>query len=191
MAEAPGGDPGPPVPHLFSLPDEAATDRLGRRLSDALRVGSVVGLVGDLGAGKTRLVRAVALAAGVAPAEIGSPTYTLVREYRTAAPADPAADGDRRPPVLFHLDAYRMRDEDEFADLGPEEFWEEGAVLIEWADRLADALPPDRLTLTLSATGETSRALAATAAGPDSRRLLDALRPDATGPGFGEDGGRR
>ena len=160
----------------FDLPDEAATDRLGRALWAGLRTGSVVGLVGELGAGKTRLVRACALAAGAPPAEIASPTFTLVKEYPTAA-ARPDA-----PPVLFHLDAYRLADVDEFEELGPDEFREAGAVLIEWADRVAEALPADRLTLSLAATGETSRAAAATAGGPNSRRLLDALRE-----GFADD----
>ena len=165
-----GTNAGPAAPLLFPLPDEAATDRLGTLLSAHLRVGSVVGLNGELGAGKTRLARAVALAAGVAPAEIGSPTFTLVREYAAAG------GGGNAPPLLFHLDAYRLADGDDLLNLGPEEFLDAGAVLIEWAERVADALPADRLTLTLTATGETSRAVAATAGGPDSRRMLDAIR---------------
>ncbi|MFH5803556.1 tRNA (adenosine(37)-N6)-threonylcarbamoyltransferase complex ATPase subunit type 1 TsaE [Alienimonas sp. DA493] len=170
--------------HQFALRDEGDTDRLGRILAAGLRVGSVVGLNGDLGAGKTRLVRAVALAAGVAPEEIGSPTFTLVREYATDftaafSPDDAAsAAGESappRPPVLFHLDAYRLTDEDDYLNLGPEEFVEAGAVLIEWAERVEDVLPADRLTLTLAATGETSRAVTLTAGGPDARRLRDAV----------------
>ncbi|NNJ24139.1 tRNA threonylcarbamoyladenosine biosynthesis protein TsaE [Planctomycetes bacterium LzC2] len=130
----------------------------------------MIGLNGELGAGKTRLVRAIALAAGVDPAEIGSPTFTLVREYRTALTSFPEA-----PPLLFHLDAYRLADEDDYLNLGPEEFIETGATLIEWAERVADVLPTDRLTLTLAATGETSRAVVVRAGGPDSRVLRDAI----------------
>ena len=159
-----------PDPARFDLPDEAATDRLGRALWDGLRTGSVVGLIGELGAGKTRLVRACALAAGASPAEIASPTFTLVKEYATAAERPDA------PPVLFHLDAYRLADVDEFEELGPDEFRDAGAVLIEWADRVAEALPADRLTLSLAATGETARTVAATAGGADARRLLDVLK---------------
>ena len=131
---------------------------------------------GELGAGKTRLVRATALAAGVEPAEIGSPTFTLVREYRPAVPPDGVPD--RRPdapPLLFHLDAYRLTDEDDYLNLGPEEFLDAGALLIEWAGRVAAVLPADRLTLSLTVTGEESRKIAATAGGPDSRRLLALL----------------
>ena len=77
--------------------------------------------------------------------------------------------------MLFHLDAYRLTDEDDYLNLGPEEFSETGAVLIEWAERVAAVLPADRLTLTLTATGETSRSVRIEAGGPDSRRLRDAL----------------
>lgn len=146
----------------------------------------VIGLNGELGAGKTRLVRAIALAGGVDAAEIGSPTFTLVREYSAAPPpaARPAA-----PPLLFHLDAYRLADEDDYLNLGPEEFVESGAMLIEWAGRVADVLPTDRLTLTLTATGETSRAVTLTAGGPRSRRLRDALMADFAPSGKETHGG--
>ena len=167
----------PPADSLsLPLADERATDRLGERLWAGLRVGSVVALNGELGAGKTRLVRAIALAAGVEPAEIGSPTFTLVREYRTAVPPDGQAGGrPDAPPLLFHLDAYRLSDEDDYLNLGPEEFLDAGAALIEWAERVAAVLPADRLTLSLSVTGEERREVAATAGGPDSRRLLALL----------------
>ena len=167
--------PASPVPdtgdaRILSLPDEAATDRLGRALAAALRTGDVVALDGELGAGKTRLVRAVAEAAGVADEEIGSPTFTLVREYATTG------GDDRTPPVLFHLDAYRLTDADEYDALGPEEFTDRGAVLIEWAANVADALPADRLSLSLTPTGETSRRVELTAGGPRSAAVLAAVR---------------
>ena len=154
----------------LDLPDEAATARLGAALAAALRPGDVVALDGELGAGKTRLVRAVAEAAGVPADEIGSPTFTLVREYPTAAGRPDA------PPVLFHLDAYRLTDADEYDALGPEEFADRGAVLIEWASNVADALPADRLTVALAVTGESSRRATLTAGGPRSAKLLHAVR---------------
>lgn len=167
--------PASPVPGAGGTPslllgDETATDRLGRILAAALRVGDVVALDGELGAGKTRLVRAVAEAAGVAPEEIGSPTFTLVREYATGV------DRGDAPPFLFHLDAYRLSDADEYELLGPEEFADRGAALIEWAARVADALPTDRLSLRLTPTGETSRRAEFAAGGPRSAALLDAVR---------------
>ncbi|MEM9701954.1 MAG: tRNA (adenosine(37)-N6)-threonylcarbamoyltransferase complex ATPase subunit type 1 TsaE [Planctomycetota bacterium] len=181
-----------PEPHLpdlplaeLHLPDENATDRLGAALAARVTVGTVVGLNGELGAGKTRLVRAIALACGVEAAEIGSPTFTLVREYRTgiADPADSSAPFTP-PPLLFHLDAYRLSDEVDYLNLGPDEFLETGAMLIEWANRVSDVLPTDRLTLTLTATGETSRRVQFAVGGPRSTALLDELMKEEAIRGF-------
>ena len=163
----PGPAPAPGRgPAILDLPDEAATARLGNSLWAGLRTGDAVGLDGELGAGKTRLVRAVALAAGVDEEEVGSPTFTLVREYRTAAGRPDA------PPALFHLDAYRLADADEYDALGPEEFADAGAVLVEWAANVADALPADRLSVALAVTGESTRRATLSAGGPRSAALL-------------------
>ena len=129
----------------LDLPDLAATDRFGRQLAELLPPGSVVALSGTLGAGKTRLVQAIAAACGVDPADVTSPTFVLCREYH----------GARK---IYHLDAYRLKDEDEFLELGPEEmFASSGLVFIEWAERVASYLPPDCVEITLEVTGETSR----------------------------------
>lgn len=110
----------------------ADTDRLGAALADALRPGATVSLVGTLGAGKTRLVQAVAEALGHPRDGVTSPTFVLVNEYTSG-----------RLPV-YHFDAYRLRDDDEFLQLGPEEYFEgEGLTFVEWGDRVADCLPRD------------------------------------------------
>ncbi|MDI9443930.1 MAG: tRNA (adenosine(37)-N6)-threonylcarbamoyltransferase complex ATPase subunit type 1 TsaE, partial [Planctomycetota bacterium] len=112
---------------------EADTARLGAWLADLLPQGSVVALVGTLGAGKTRLVQAIAEHCGIDRRDVVSPTFVLVHEYR-----------GRR--LLYHIDAYRLKDEDEFFELGPEEYFEsEGITLIEWADRVEGCLPSERL----------------------------------------------
>jgi tRNA threonylcarbamoyladenosine biosynthesis protein TsaE len=129
----------------FDLADLHATDRFGRQLAEHLPPGSVVALSGTLGAGKTRLVQAIAAACGVDPADVTSPTFVLCREYH----------GTR---TIYHLDAYRLKDEDEFLELGPEEMFASGGlVFIEWAERVASYLPPDCVNITLEVTGETSR----------------------------------
>jgi tRNA threonylcarbamoyladenosine biosynthesis protein TsaE len=89
----------------FTANNEHDTERLGAVLAAELPPGTVVGLVGTLGAGKTRLVQAVATALGVTPGNVTSPTFVLVNEYR----------GGRMP--VYHFDTYRLTDEDEFLAL--------------------------------------------------------------------------
>lgn len=129
----------------FHAADEMATDRLGAALADLLPGGSVVALCGTLGAGKTRLVQAIAAATGVPRRSVVSPTFVLVQQY----------EGRR---TIYHLDAYRLRDEDEFEQLGPEEFFEsDGLTLIEWADRVPGCLPRERLEIEIEVTGTDTR----------------------------------
>jgi tRNA threonylcarbamoyladenosine biosynthesis protein TsaE len=129
----------------LDLPDLAATERLGVRLAENLPPGTAVVLTGTLGAGKTRLVQAIAAGCGIDPADVTSPTFVLCREYQ----------GTR---TIYHLDAYRIKDEDEFRELGIEEmFATDALVLIEWGERVLGCLPPDHLEITLEVTGEGSR----------------------------------
>jgi tRNA threonylcarbamoyladenosine biosynthesis protein TsaE len=127
------------------LTDESATERLGTLLASILSPGDVVALIGDLGAGKTRLVQAIAAGLGTPPEAVNSPTFTLIQEY----PGDV---------ILRHCDAYRLRRPEEFADLGLDElFADDGVALIEWADRVRTYLPRDRLEIRLTPLGLTSR----------------------------------
>jgi tRNA threonylcarbamoyladenosine biosynthesis protein TsaE len=138
---------------VVELPSVAATEQLGQLLAEHLPPGTVVALSGTLGAGKTRLVQAVAAGCGVDPAEVTSPTFVLCREYY----------GNR---VIYHLDAYRLKDEDEFLELGPEEmFASDGLVFIEWAERVESFLPEERMEIVLEVTGETSRRVTLRATG--------------------------
>ena len=115
----------------------AATRALGRRLGALLRPGDVVALEGDLGAGKTELVRGACAGVEVPPDEVSSPSFAIVATYRGRIP-------------VHHADLYRIGDEDElyatgFGDL----VGGEGALLVEWADRIPGALPAERLTIRL------------------------------------------
>jgi tRNA threonylcarbamoyladenosine biosynthesis protein TsaE len=133
----------------LNLKSEQDTDRLGAALAEVLAPGTVVALIGTLGAGKTRLVQAVASALGVPRDAVTSPTFVLVNEYRQG----------RLP--IFHFDTYRLKDDDEFLALGPEEYFDSsGLTFIEWADRVAGLLPADRLGITLEVTGDSSRIVA-------------------------------
>jgi tRNA threonylcarbamoyladenosine biosynthesis protein TsaE len=124
---------------------ENETESLAARLADALEPGTVVALVGNLGAGKTRLVRAVAEALGVDCRAVASPTFVLVHEYAGRLP-------------IFHFDVYRLREAADFLELGADEYLNSGGVcFVEWADRVEAFLPPDHLRIEIVATGETTR----------------------------------
>ncbi len=114
-----------------------ATRALGVRLGKLLAPGDVIALVGDLGAGKTQLVRGACAGARVDPKEVSSPSFAIVATYRGRIP-------------VHHADLYRIGDEDElygtgFGDLAGGE----GALLVEWADRIPGALPEEKLTIRL------------------------------------------
>ncbi len=130
---------------VFDAADEAATAVFGAAIAEVLPPGTTVALYGTLGAGKTRLVQAVAEALGVERRNVVSPTFVLVQEHH-----------GRRD--IYHIDAYRLRDEDEFLALGPEEFFESNAlVFVEWADRVEGCLPKDRVEIHIEVTGPQSR----------------------------------
>lgn len=115
----------------------AETRALGRALGELLPPGSIVALVGDLGAGKTCLTAGLALGLGIAE-PISSPTFNLVLEYD-----EPNA---RLP--LYHFDTYRLTDRAEFEQLGLAEYFDRGGIcVIEWAERIAALLPEHTLFL--------------------------------------------
>lgn len=134
----------PPIEVLCS--DEAATARLAGMLAKVLPPRVMIALNGTLGAGKTHLVRDVVAALGGEREEVVSPTFVLCQHYQC---------GDRR---VHHLDAYRMKDDDEFLELGVEELFESDAItFVEWAERVEDCLPDDRLEISIEVAGETAR----------------------------------
>jgi tRNA threonylcarbamoyladenosine biosynthesis protein TsaE len=125
--------------------------------------GTTVALIGTLGAGKTRLVQALAAGCGVPRETVVSPTFVLCQEYH----------GQR---TLYHLDAYRLKDDDEFLELGPEEYFaSDGITLIEWADRVLDCLPPQRLEIHIEVVGDTARQFRLAAVGGESSAMLNYL----------------
>jgi len=126
----------------------AETEALGERWGRAARSGLVLCLSGDLGAGKTQLVKGLARGLGVT-ARVHSPTFTLVNEY---------AGGRLR---LFHLDLYRLETPAQILSAGIEEFLQpDGVAVIEWAERLPAALlPPGLVNVTIAITSETERTI--------------------------------
>lgn len=132
--------------HVLQLDSLADTEALGKRLAPLLFPGAVVALVGSLGAGKTHLVRAIAIGLDIPnPAVVSSPTFVLIQEY------------DARLPI-YHFDAYRLSSEREFMDLGVHEYFAgDGVCLVEWADKMPSVMPSERLEIRLTITGEQSR----------------------------------
>jgi tRNA threonylcarbamoyladenosine biosynthesis protein TsaE len=130
----------------IALPDAAATLALGQRLGARLTRGDVVCLSGNLGSGKTTLARGVIAAWTGVSEDAPSPTYTLVQTYE-------GARGE-----LWHVDLYRLRRPEEAWELGLDEAFVRAACVIEWPERLAGDLPPDRLDIELTPYGEGRRA---------------------------------
>ena len=136
---------------MLTLPDPASTETLGVRLGGQIRRGDAVALFGDLGAGKTTLSRGILYGLGFS-GEVASPTFPIVLAY------DPP---DVRLP-LWHVDLYRVEDPQEWEELALDEAKLDGALILEWPERLGSALWPDALRLHLSIAGEGVRALTAT-----------------------------
>jgi tRNA threonylcarbamoyladenosine biosynthesis protein TsaE len=131
----------------MSLANEVATESLGATLSARLKRGDVVGLKGDLGAGKTTLARAIIRAAADDPGLIvPSPTFTLVEVYETPHG------------TFWHFDLYRLEAPEQVYELGWEEARAEGIVLLEWPERLGPLLP-QHLSVTLELDGDGRRAI--------------------------------
>ena len=129
----------------FTTQNESETDFVGQKIFEILPPKCVVALIGTLGAGKTRLVRAIAKSAGIDPTGVSSPTYVLIHEYQGTVP-------------IYHFDVYRLSDVNEFLQLGAEEYFERpGLSLIEWGDRVESVLPHDHFTIHIEILDEHSR----------------------------------
>ncbi|MDO4549736.1 MAG: tRNA (adenosine(37)-N6)-threonylcarbamoyltransferase complex ATPase subunit type 1 TsaE [Planctomycetia bacterium] len=130
----------------FLAQDTQDTDFFAQILSEFVVPGTVIALNGTLGAGKTRFVQAFAATQGISPEDVTSPTFVLIQEYRNG-----------KIPI-FHFDAYRLADEDEFLQLGPEEYFDaDGISFVEWADRVKTCLPENRFEIFIEHVGTTQR----------------------------------
>lgn len=145
------------------------TTRLGMRLGKLLQAGDVVCLSGDMGAGKTVFTAGIGRGWG-AKTRVTSPTYNLVHLHKR----------DTDTVLLYHLDCYRMSDSSEMETIGFDDMLDgQAIVVIEWAERIDDALPQERLWIELKVTDETRRNFIMEANGKRHQELLDAFR-DAT-----------
>jgi len=130
------------------LTGSAETSAVGATLAGLVRVGDVIALDGDLGAGKTTLARGLILALGF-EGDVPSPSFPIVVPY---------APPDLRLP-LWHVDLYRIDDPGEIVELGLDEAREDSALLIEWPERMGAMLWPDALRLRIERDGDDARRL--------------------------------
>ena len=135
--------------------------RLGRRIDH----GITITLDGELGSGKTHVVRGIAEGLGADTDAVNSPTFVLMQTYPGAAL------------TLCHFDTYRLGDVDEFLAIGAEEYIHDDSCVcaIEWAERVAEVLPEDRLQIKLTQTGESQREIALQGFGSVCEKLVTTL----------------
>jgi tRNA threonylcarbamoyladenosine biosynthesis protein TsaE len=137
---------------------EEETESLGERLASGLAPGDILALYGELGAGKTCLVRGIARGLGIDEGSVASPSFTLINEYPGRVP-------------LVHLDGYRLDSAEAFEELGLEDYFEgEGVLVIEWAEKVPD-LPEDRIDIVIRWVDEQRRHFRISARGPVAERL--------------------
>ena len=124
-----------------------ATIKLGREFASELKVGQIIVLSGSLGAGKTTLIKGIALELGINEDSVKSPSFTLVNEY----------DG---PIPLYHFDLYRMKDISELYEIGWDEYlMRDGIVVVEWGEKAAQFLPETRIEIFIEIVSKSKRKL--------------------------------
>ena len=125
------------IKYQFSLENELETGVLASQLANVSVTGDVIGLIGDLGVGKTAFARAF-INARVGDVEVPSPTFTIVQVYEFS------------DINVYHFDLYRIEETEELFELGIEDAFADGISLIEWPDRMDTYLPSDRLDIIFS-----------------------------------------
>ncbi|MCJ7715940.1 MAG: tRNA (adenosine(37)-N6)-threonylcarbamoyltransferase complex ATPase subunit type 1 TsaE [Anaerolineales bacterium] len=145
------------------------TRRIGMRLGELLQPGDVIGMEGNLGAGKTTMVQGIASGWGSYDS-VSSPTYVLVNVYRRL---------DRNQ--LFHLDAFRLENSEEAIDLDIDAMLDQGPLLVEWADRIKEALPENYLWINMRLINDEQRDFIVNAKGDRHKTILERFREDIYG----------
>jgi tRNA threonylcarbamoyladenosine biosynthesis protein TsaE len=145
------------------------TRRLGTRIGALLAPGDLICLNGDLGAGKTTLIQGIAHG-WESLDRVSSPTFVIVNEYHR-----------KNGETLFHMDAYRLENAAEAFDLDLDRMLEEGVLLVEWAERIKEALPGNALWINMRWLADEQRGLLFTASGERSQALMDQFKMKVVG----------
>lgn len=140
------------------------TIRFGKKLGMLLAPGDVIALVGELGAGKTTLVKGIVQGLGITDKRIvKSPTFALVQKYEGRIP-------------IYHFDAYRLEDAQEMLDIGSDEMiYGNGVAIVEWADKVSGCLPKEYLKITLTAVSENERNIEICGYGSRYGKMINSL----------------
>ena len=149
----------------FKLYSADITSSFGKAVGGLLDRGQVIALIGELGAGKTTLVKSIASGIGISKdIVVSSPSYTLINEYEGGMP-------------VYHFDLYRLNSADEIYDLGYSEYIEgNGISIIEWADKAPEVLPEEHLEVNMSIVGEDKREALLTGKGAVYSTILERLK---------------
>ena len=135
---------GPFIELVSDSPD--STFAVGTKIAPLLSGGSVIALEGNLGSGKTCLAKGIASGLGVTE-NLTSPTYTIISEYSGS-------------PALYHIDAYRLNNDEDFENIGGSEIVNsDGISIVEWSDKIKKSLPENTITITIKITGPSSRSI--------------------------------
>jgi tRNA threonylcarbamoyladenosine biosynthesis protein TsaE len=147
----------------FISNSEKETRSFGKHLAQALKAGDIIGLFGELGTGKTTLVKGIAQGLKVKRPSVHSPTFTLMNIYEGRLP-------------LFHFDLYRLDDEKEIDRIGCNEFfYDAGVSVIEWAEKLGHLLPKEYLHIELKHKQDNQRILKISPRGERYRKIAGKL----------------
>ena len=139
--------------HVINIPDKDALPAAAREFASLMDQSTIFAFNGAMGAGKTTFIMELLRALGVEDDLAGSPSFSLINEYRSDTTAE----------LIYHFDLYRLESLEEAFDIGVEDYFDSGAVcLIEWPERIADILPLDTATVDLTVNPDESRTLTLT-----------------------------
>jgi len=127
---------------IYYTKNSTETKRIGKKLAKFLKIGDIVGLIGELGSGKTTMIKGIVKE--LTKKNAISPSFTLVNEYYNKVP-------------VYHFDFYRINKKEEIKSIGWEDYLNRGILLIEWADKILDFLPENTILVNISITGQEKR----------------------------------